>query len=117
MLNEFFFTLFFFYLVGLTRGYLSGLYTARHTGPSHFLPSCLQYIPFTTYVIPHTPKQTQIVRPMSHTPVDTQLIITQETPSTPSGQLTASTSQEPEETLSGHPSYVIQMDSALIQWN
>jgi hypothetical protein len=117
MPDEFFFTLFFFYLVGLTWGYLAGLYTARHTGPSHFLPSCSQYIPFTTYVTPHTPEQTQIVKPMSHTPVDTQQIITQETPSTPSGQLTPSTSQKPEETLSDHPSYVIQMDSPLIQWN
>jgi hypothetical protein len=79
MLNNLFLTLFFFYLVGLTWGYLAGLYTARHTGPSHFLQSCLQYIPFTTYVIPHTPKQTQIVRPMSHTPVDTQQIITRDT--------------------------------------
>jgi hypothetical protein len=61
--------------------------------------------------------KTNTNRPMSHTPVDTQQIITQETPSTPSGQLTPSTSQEPEETLSDHPSYVIQMDSPLIQWN
>jgi hypothetical protein len=87
MLNDLF-TLFFFYIVRLTWGYLTGLYTTRHTGPSHFLPSCLQYIPFTTYVILHTPKQTQIVKPTPHTPVDTQQIITQETPSTPSGKLT-----------------------------
>jgi hypothetical protein len=69
------------------------------------------------YVIPHTPKQTQIVRPMCHTPVVTQQIITQETPSTLSGQRTPSTSQDTEETLSNHPSYVIQMDSPLNQWN
>jgi hypothetical protein len=108
MLNEFFFTLLFFYLVVLTWGHLAGLHTARHTGPSHFSPSCLQYTPFTTHVILHIPKQTQIVRPMSHTPVDTQQIITQETPSTPSGQRKPSTSQEPEEALPDHPSYVIR---------
>jgi hypothetical protein len=40
---------------------------------------------------------------MSHTHVDTQKTITQETPSIPSGQLTPSTAQESEETLSNHP--------------
>jgi hypothetical protein len=110
MLSELLLTLFFFYLVGLTWGYVAGSYTTRHT-------SCLQYISFITCVIPHTPKQIQIVRPMPHTPVDIQLIITQETPSTPSGQWTPSTSQEPEEALPDHQSYVIQMDSPLIQWN
>jgi hypothetical protein len=54
---------------------------------------------------------------MSHTPVDTQQIIKPETPPNLSGQLTPSTSQKPKETLSNHPSYVIQMDSPLIQWN
>jgi hypothetical protein len=78
--------------------------------PSHFLPSCLQYIPFITCVIPHTPKQIQVVRPMPHTPVGTQLIITQETLSTPSGQRTPSKSQEPEEALSDHQSYVQPID-------
>jgi hypothetical protein len=120
MLNNVFFTLFFFYLVRLTWGYLAGLYAERHTGTSHFLPSCLEHIPFITCVTPHTPKQKQIVRPMSHTPVDTQQIITQKTSSAPSGQLTFSTSQEPEETLFDHQSYGIdrsQMDSPLTQWN
>jgi hypothetical protein len=116
MLNDLFLTLF-FYLVGLTWGYLADLYTAGHIGPSHFVPSCLQYIPFITWVIPHITKQIQIVRPMPHTPVDKQPIITQETLSTPSGQRTPSTSQKPEEALPDHQSYVIQMDNPLIQWN
>jgi hypothetical protein len=64
----------------------------------------------------HTKTNTNSQAHVPH-PIDTQLIITQETPSTPSGQLTPSTSQEPEETLSNHPSYVVKMDSPLIQWN
>jgi hypothetical protein len=68
MLNDLFLTLFFFYLVGLTWGYLADSYITRHTRPI-----TLFTIMLTVYSIhylcnsPHT-KKIQIVRPIPHTP-------------------------------------------------